>query len=372
MGNRKSKGYAPRWNNPKQRKKKQQKKRKNQFFLFVFFILFALFSYALYIIFQPIGMTKNDVSIFVKKNITSEELYKEIDKKIIVRNPRLFKKVLAYAQVSKVIKEGRYTLSPKENIFASIRYLKSCEQSPIIPRMNYARTQDVLLKALTENLKMKTSELSSRLSNPSYCKKLGFDTTTVRCIFSPDLVERWRQKNPPLYWNIAPDSLISYFKRGYDKFWNKSRKKRALEIGLRPYEVVIMASIVQEEARHKEEYPKIAGLYMNRFRKGFKLQADPTVRYAYGDFSIKRVGRKQLKIDSPYNTYRVKGLPPGPICFPSYTAIDAVLYFEEHNFIYMCANADFSGYHLFTSSYPEHCKNARAYQRELDRRNITK
>jgi UPF0755 protein len=156
-------------------------------------------------------------------------------------------------------------------------------------------------------------------------------------------------------------------KREYEAFWNDSRAQKLKSLGMDRFEVVTLASIVQEETFKADEMPRVAGAYMNRLKKGIRLQADPTVIFAIGDYTIKRVLHRHLTIDSPYNTYRYAGLPPGPIRIPSIQAIDACLNYERHDYIYFCAKEDFSGYHNFARTYGEHLVNARKYQRELNR-----
>jgi len=159
-------------------------------------------------------------------------------------------------------------------------------------------------------------------------------------------------------------------KTEYDRFWNGKRKAKADTLGLLPIEVITVASIVQEETIKEEEKPIVAGLYLNRIRKGIPLQADPTIRYALGNFEIRRILKKYLEIDSPYNTYKYPGLPPGPINFPEISSIDAVLNADYNNYLYMCAREDFSGYHNFARTLREHTQNARRYQDALNKQKI--
>jgi UPF0755 protein len=181
-------------------------------------------------------------------------------------------------------------------------------------------------------------------------------------MFIPDTYE--------FYWTTSAEEFADRMKSEYDKFWNGERKIKAEEIKLSPAEVTTLASIVQAETAKKEEQKRIAGLYMNRLKRGQLLQADPTVKYAVGDFSLKRILNVHLQTESPYNTYKYAGLPPGPINFPETTSIDAVLNFEHHNYLYMCAKEDFSGYHNFAVTLDEHNRNAAKYRAALDRNNI--
>jgi UPF0755 protein len=170
-----------------------------------------------------------------------------------------------------------------------------------------------------------------------------------------------------VYYNITPAQLIDRMHDEYELFWNEERRKKAEAIGLTTVEVSVLASIVQAETIKRDEAPVIAGLYINRLKKGIPLQADPTLVYAVGDFTLKRVLNEHKEVDSPYNTYKYRGLPPGPINMPEITSIDAVLNYKPSNYLYMCAREDFSGYHNFTSNLAEHNRNAHRYQQALSR-----
>ncbi|HWL00047.1 MAG TPA: endolytic transglycosylase MltG, partial [Parapedobacter sp.] len=190
----------------------------------------------------------------------------------------------------------------------------------------------------------------------------GFDSANFLSMFVPNTYE--------LYWNTTTEQFADRMHNEYEKFWNDERRQKAETINLNPQEVAVLASIVKGEALHTDEMPAIAGLYLNRLRKGMLLQADPTVIFANNDFTIRRVLYRHLRTDSPYNTYLYRGLPPGPIMMPSIAAIDAVLNYQQHDYIYMCAKDDFSGYHNFAVTQAEHNINARKFQQALNERNI--
>lgn len=172
------------------------------------------------------------------------------------------------------------------------------------------------------------------------------------------------------YWTTTPEEFSDRMNMEYEKFWEGERDRKAKKLDLSRSEVVTLASIVDEETLYNDENARVAGLYLNRIEKGIPLQADPTLKFALGDFTLKRILNEDKKIDSPYNTYRNKGLPPGPISIPSVSAIDGVLNYEKHNYYYMCAKADFSGYHAFARNLAQHNRNARAYQSALNKRRI--
>ena len=173
-----------------------------------------------------------------------------------------------------------------------------------------------------------------------------------------------------MYWDTSVEEFVERMHTEYERFWTKERDAKRKRSGLSRMQVMTLASIVYEETRKGDEMPRVAGVYINRLRKGMPLQADPTIKYALQDFGLRRILNKHLKHPSPYNTYINKGLPPTPICMPSITAIDAVLNYESHKYLYFCARETFDGYHNFAATYNEHLQNARKYQRELNRRGI--
>jgi UPF0755 protein len=202
------------------------------------------------------------------------------------------------------------------------------------------------------------------MRDETYLEQYGFNRRTILGMFVPDTYEFW--------WNTSAEEFIGRMYREYDKFWNRARTSRAGEINFTPNEVITLASIIINETNKEDEYRRIAGVYINRLRQGIRLQADPTVKYALGDFERKRILKTDTWVDSPYNTYLHAGLPPGPIAIPVIKAIDAVLQYEKHDYIYFCAREDFSGYHNFARTLDQHNKNARSYQKALNRRNILK
>jgi UPF0755 protein len=202
------------------------------------------------------------------------------------------------------------------------------------------------------------------MNDTAYISSFGFSSDNFLAMFLPDTYEFW--------WNTTADQFMQRMKTEYEKFWNQERNQKAVKTGLTTAEVSILASIVEKETSQNDEKPILAGIYMNRINKGMPLQADPTLIYAIGDFSISRVLNIYKEIDSPYNTYKFKGLPPGPICLPSKASIDAVLNYSRHGYLYFCARDDFSGYHAYAVTYQQHMVNARKFQKELNRRGIMK
>ena len=246
--------------------------------------------------------------------------------------------------------------------------------------MDTLRKHEVLkseasFKKTAEALKYKTirigkydistpEELFALLHDGNYMQKFGLSDTTAVCLFIPNTYD--------IYYDITAEDFLNRMNDYYGQFWNEKRKQDAEAIGLTPVQVATLASIVEEENMRPSEKAIIAGLYINRLNKGMLLQSDPTVKFAIGDFARKRILNADLQIDSPYNTYKYKGLPPGPIRIPEASTMDSVLHYRHHNYLYMCAKEDFSGYHNFTASAAEHARNAARYRAALNARNIKK
>lgn len=259
-------------------------------------------------------------------------------------------------------KPGHYCFAPKMSVIRVVRMLKLGEQTPVRVTINNARTYAFLAGKLAGQIDADSVEIYRVLTDPATAKRVGFTPRTLFAMFLPDTYE--------CYWTTTPDEWVDRMKREYDRFWTAERDARRKRSGLSRLEVMTLASIVYEETRQVDEMPRVAGVYINRLKKGMKLQADPTVKYAMQDFGLRRILHKHLKYDSPYNTYVYKGLPPSPIAMPSKQAIEAVLNYEQHNYLFFCARPTFDGYHNFARTYAEHKRNARAYSAELNRRKI--
>ncbi len=238
-----------------------------------------------------------------------------------------------------------------------LNMLRGGNQVPVRVSIHNVRLTSDLAEKVTRNLSITREEFSAALVSFTMSNKYGFNADNILTMFIPNTYE--------MYFNTAADKVVDRFYYEYEKFWNEERVAKANSIGLTPVEVSILASIVQAESVKKDEAPIIAGLYINRLKQGIALQADPTLVFAVGDFTLKRVLNEHKEIDSPYNTYKYPGLPPGPINMPEIASIDAVLNYQVNDYIYMCAREDFSGYHNFTASYNEHLRNAQKYQQAL-------
>jgi UPF0755 protein len=273
-----------------------------------------------------------------------------------------FKLLSRHSGYCKNIRTGKYAILPEEGVIAVLRKLKNGHQEPVRLTIPESRTTDRLAGALSRKLMMDSLALSILFKDSTLCAKMGYDTATIVCLFVPNTYE--------VYWNTSIENLLNRMKKEHDKFWDKSRQAKATALGLNPNEVCTLASIIDEETSNNPEKPMIARMYLNRLKKGMPLQADPTVKFALKDFALKRIYHNMLNTDSPYNTYKNTGLPPGPIKVASVAGIDAVLNAPSHNYLYMCAKEDFSGTHNFASSYSEHLRNAAKYSKALNERGI--
>ncbi len=278
-------------------------------------------------------------------------------------NENSFKWLAKQKKYDTNIKPGRYKIDRALNNNDLVNLLRSGEQTPITVTFHNVRTKEELAGKVANQIEADSVAIIEYITDILFLQKLDLDDDNVACLFLPNTYE--------FYWNTSAEEFVNRMLKEYSVFWNSSRKEKAENIKLNFYEISILASIVEKEQSIKvDERPDIAGLYLNRLKKGMKLQSDPTIIFAIGDFSIRRVLTKDLKIKSPYNTYLNKGLPPGPICIPSINAIDAVLNATENDYLFMCAKEDFSGYHNFARTSREHNRNAKKYRRALNKQKI--
>lgn len=258
--------------------------------------------------------------------------------------------------------KGMYEVKPGASIFDVYNRVKKGRQTPVRLVVPSVRTVHELAGRLSQKLEMDSVSLDKALTDETLCGKYGYDSLSIVALFVPDTYE--------VYWTEDAGKLLERMKKAYDAFWNADRKAKADRMGLTPMEVTTLASIVEEETSNEAEKPMVAGMYYNRLKKGMRLQADPTVKFALRRFELKRVYRDMLMTDSPFNTYRNAGLPPSPIRIPMQKSIDAVLNYTPSDYIYMCANEDFSGTHRFATTYEEHTANAQRYANALNERGI--
>ena len=260
-------------------------------------------------------------------------------------------------------KSGYYRFPVEMGNKHLIRRLQLGQETPIkLSFTQSIRTRTQLAGAMGKKLLLDSAEVLQRLEDKTYLAQYGLTPETAVCLFIPNTYE--------VYWTMSADQLFARMHKEYLRFWNEERRTKAKALDLTPVEVATLASIVASETNKTSEHPLIASLYLNRLNKGIALQACPTVIYAVGDFKMRRVLKRHLRIDSPYNTYTHQGLPPGPIRLARPDVIDAVLNAPKTDYLYMCANPDFSGSHVFSSNYTKHSAVARQYQRALNQKKI--
>ncbi len=325
----------------------------------LFMLVAALYAYR--IIFAPFSPAET-AYIYIDEERNYEEVILQLKEKAGLPSERIFRFLAERMNYPGSVKSGRYAICEGMTMPDVIRMLRSGNQAPLNITFNNIRTPEDLAGRLAGQLMIDSLTLLETLRDHAVAEKLGFNNETILAMFIPNTYE--------VYWDMNAEELMQRMKKEYERFWNDNRRKKAEERGLTPVEIAILASIVEEEATYADEYPIVAGLYLNRLKKGMRLEADPTVKFAVGDFSLRRILYKHLEVESPYNTYKREGLPPGPIRIPSIAAIDATLSPQQHNYLFMCAKDDLSGRHNFAVTHAEHMRNAARYQRALNQRGI--
>ncbi len=330
----------------------------------LFIIMLAGTAFNYYMKYFGPNVTDNTEYLYIKTGSGFDDVYETIKKDEIVKDSVSFFNAANNMDYPGSVKPGRYRLKQGMSNRSLINMLKAGNQEPVKISFQNVRLKQTLAAMVAKKLETDSASIGSLLDSASFVEKYGFTTDNVYTMFIPNSYE--------LYWNTSAEKFFTRMHDEYQKFWTTERKAKAEKIGLTPIKVSILASIVDGEALKDKEMPTIAGLYMNRLKKGMRLEADPTVIFAANDFTIRRVLNRHLRISSPYNTYMNTGLPPGPINMPSINAVDAVLNYTSHNYLYMCAKEDFSGYHNFATNLAQHSINARKFQQALNARNIKK
>ena len=298
----------------------------------------------------------------VRKGSTVEMICDTIQSKVDVTFGKRVQTMMNLMQANVKNREGAYRITKGMTPFIAARRIKNGIQDGIRFTFNNVRTLDEWTQRWGDTFMEGPDVMRKAVKDSAVCAKYGKTPQTIACLLMPDTYE--------FYWDITPEKMLDRMFDYYNDFWTSERKAKAEKLGLTPDEVATIASIVEEETSKADERGKVARLYLNRYHQGMRLQADPTVKFALGDFSIKRITVPMTQINSPYNTYRIDGLPPGPIRLPEKSTIDAVLDAPQHDYLYMCARADFSGYHDFSRDYSTHLDNAHRYQAALNSRGI--
>lgn len=313
-------------------------------------------------IYKTATVFQQEKYFYIHTGWTMEDLKTNLKSEGIIQDVASFTWVAEQKSFSQP-KAGRYLLKAGMSNNELVNLFRSGKQDAVELIFNSLRTKAELASKISQQLEVDSVIFLKLLNSPEEAAKYGFNQANFISMFIPNTYE--------IYWNTKSEAFIARMAREYKRFWTVERMAKARKIGLSQSEVSTLASIVQsEQMAHVDERIKVAGVYINRLKMGMRLQSDPTLIFSLGDFSIKRVLNIHKTFDSPYNTYLHKGLPPGPIYLPDQSSIDAVLNYEHHNYIYMCAKEDFSGYHHFSRTLTQHNVYARAYQRELNRLKI--
>lgn len=348
------------------KKSTNQKSKLRLVLLIILLIGASAFMGGLYV-FQLLKSPKvnvnNETKVFFIKDIGSfSDLSSHLYSSKIISSQKEFKLASKIKRFSHVPKEGRYEIKANASYNDLINILRIGNRTPVKITFNNVRTKAELAGKLAAYLYFDSLEMLTVLEDKLVAEKYGFTLENFSTIFIPNTYQ--------MYWSTTPEQVVERFVKESDKFWNADRVAKAKALEMTEIDVIVLASIVEEETIAPEEKSIVAGLYINRLKRNILLQADPTLRFAWNNFEMKRVLNKHKTIDSPYNTYKYAGLPPGPIRFPEISTIDAVLNYQKHNYLYMVAKPDFSGRHNFSKTLREHNKYADLYRRELNRRKI--
>ncbi|MBR1491159.1 MAG: endolytic transglycosylase MltG [Bacteroidaceae bacterium] len=311
---------------------------------------------------------QNTTYLYVDADDNVDSISQKIESQTAPESMRVFHLFAGLLNLKDRIRTGRYEVSPQHTMLNLIRDIRNHHEKPIMLVVPSTRTMDAMAGKLANQLMLDSASIEQYLKDEGNIKALGYTKETLPGLFIPNTYE--------VYWDVSIPKLMERMQKENVAFWNEERMNKLQEVSLYAGEemtkekVITLASIVDSETADDGEKPTIAALYMNRMRKPMALQSDPTVIFAVGDFSIRRVLHEHLKVESPYNTYRNLGLPPGPIRVPSIAGIDAVLNHDKNDYIYMCAKEDFSGTHNYAVSYGEHLRNAARYTKALNERGI--
>jgi UPF0755 protein len=309
---------------------------------------------------------KNYTYIFIERGDTFKDVINDINSENIIENLKSFEWMAKEMDLEENIHPGKYRIINGMTMRQIINLIKYNKQEKVKLTFNsQIHYLDEFVEYTDAKLELSASELEDVLSDE---KKLNeqfkLDPDNCFALLTPGIYE--------VSWAITPEELFKLLKDRYLKVWNSARVTQAKRLGFTVPEIITIASIVQCESAIESEQEKIAGVYINRLKKGMPLQADPTLKFANKNFDVQRVYDSDKEINSPYNTYKYKGLPPGPICLVNQQALDATLNYSKHNFIFFCAKPQLNGFSDFSSSYQQHQKYASNYQKTLDKKGISR
>ena len=312
-----------------------------------------------YIYRKNLSVTRTDAPfLYIPTNSTFDDVCMYLEEAGL-HDAASFRRVAARMNYPNKIKAGRYRLFDGMSNIELVRMLRSGRQIPVKVIFNNIRLNTQLAAAVTPNIEADSASLMALLTDSVYlAEHFKLSPQTILSLFIPNTYE--------FFWNTSATGFMDRMAKEHDRFWTEERRQKARDANLNLLQVTILASIIEEETQIDSEKPTMAGVYINRLNTGMLLQADPTLKYAIGDFTIRRLLNEHKEIQSPYNTYKNTGLPPGPICVPSIASIDAVLNYNKHDYLFFCAKDDFSGYHNFARTLQQHNRNAQAYQKALN------
>lgn len=342
------------------------KRNRSRRLMLILLLALTLCAGAFLIWLYPMAMVKSEreVTIRIPAGATPEMVRDTLKNKLGKDFAGRVMQLAKLRNINIASRHGSYVVPEGSNALATMRKLTSGAQTPVRITINGFRSLPLLIERLSRKMEFPADSLKKVLSDPEFMGQYGLKPEQALALFIDDTYE--------VYWTWSARETVEKIAETYQYFWNESRRKQASELGLSPADLMTIASITDEETNDESEKGTIGRLYINRLQNNMRLQADPTVRFAIGDFTIQRITNADLKIDSPYNTYLHHGLPPGPIRTTSYATLKKILKSEPHGYLFMCAKEDFSGSHNFASSYNEHLRNAARYQSALDKRGITR
>ena len=307
------------------------------------------------------GFPSKTETLYIRtNNATKEAVLDSLAKNNIVNRMEVFEWAADRMNYWNKIKPGKYVITKGSSIIEIIRKLRNGDQTPVKLVITKLRTKEDLAKLVNKKFESDSLQMTTYFNSKEFLQKHNIDSHNILTLVLPDTYE--------YFWNSTPEKILDKIIKSSDKFWTNERKQKAAALSLTPSQAYTVASIVEEETNADKEKGEIASVYLNRVAKGMPLQADPTVKFALKDFELRRIYYKHLATESPFNTYKNKGLPPGPICTPSRKTIDAVLNAPKTDYLYFVASPEFDGTHLFSTTYEEHQKKAKLYQVALNKR----
>lgn len=311
------------------------------------------------------GFSKPAATLYISSRAADKNaVLDSLKKNKIVLHPALFNWLAGKMNYWTQIKPGKYEIDKGASLLSIIRKIRNGQQTPVNLVITKLRTKEDFAKLTGKKFEFDSTQMLAFLQNSDSLETYGVDTATALTVIIPDTYT--------FFWTATPHAIFDKLYKASGKFWTEAKRQKATAMGLTTQQAYILASIVEEETTNHQEQDTVASVYLNRMKIGMPLQADPTVKFAMRDFGLKRIYQKHLAFESPYNTYKVKGLPPGPICTPSKKTIEAVLNAPSTNYLYFVANPDFSQSHSFSATYPEHQKKAALYQQALNERQAAK